>query len=229
MAKCVDQGTVGALEQLLSERQSCRGFQDRQVPPGVIDRLLDMAQLSPSWCNTQPWELVVLGGDATDRMRNDFVAYAESHPENSDFPFPERYSGKHLERRRECGWQLYEAVGVEKGDREGSRRQAQENFRFFGAPNVALLTTEAELGVYGLVDCGIYVSNFLLAAQSLGLGAIAQAALATHSDFFRDRLNLPENRKFVLGISFGYADPNHPANNFRTRRVQASSAVTRLS
>lgn len=136
MAEHTNQGAVGVLEQLLLERQSCRGFQDRGVPSEVLDQLLDMAQLSPSWCNTQPWELVVLGGDAADRMRNDLVEYADSHSENSDFPFPERYSGKHLERRRECGWQLYEAVGVEKGDREGSRRQAQENFRFFGAPNL---------------------------------------------------------------------------------------------
>ena len=49
----------------------------------------------------------------------------------SDFPFPEEYTGPYLARRRECGFQLYKAVGVERGDKEGGNRQALENFRLF--------------------------------------------------------------------------------------------------
>ena len=48
----------------------------------------------------------------------------------------------------------------------------------FGAPHVAIVTSDEALGVYGAVDCGAYVSNFMLAAHSLGVGSIAQAALA---------------------------------------------------
>lgn len=225
MTECLD-AAAQTFERLLAERWSCRGFLEREVPPHVLSRLLGMAQRSPSWCNTQPWHLTVLQGAATDRLRDDFVRHAMENAETPDIPFPERYNGVHQERRRECAWQLYEAVGVEKGDREASARQATENFRFFGAPNVAILTTDADLGVYGTVDCGIYVAHFLLAAQSLGLGAIAQAALASHSEFLRERLSLPTNRKIVLGISFGYPDHDHPANGFRTYRADPLSAVT---
>ncbi len=229
MTECLDTSPADTLERLLSDRWSCRGFLDREVPSEVLDRLLVMAQRSPSWCNTQPWQLTVLQGAATDRLRSEFAQYAVENAETSDFPFPERYSGVHQERRRECAWQLYEAVDVRKGDREASARQAAENFRFFGAPNVAILTTDTELGVYGAVDCGVYVAHFLLAAQSLGLGAIAQAALASHSDFLRERLALPADRKIVLGISFGYPDHDHRANGFRTHRADPASVVTVLS
>lgn len=217
------------LERLVAERWSCRGFLDQEVPADVLCRLLEMAQRSPSWCNTQPWQLTLLQGAATDRLRDEFVHHAVANVETPDFPFPQRYTGVHQERRRECAWQLYEAVGVQKGDREASARQARENFRFFGAPNVAIVTTDADLGVYGAVDCGVYVAHFLLAAQSLGLGVIAQAALASHSGFLREQLSLPADRKIVLGISFGYPDHDHPANGFRTQRADPASVVTMLS
>lgn len=76
---------------------------------------------------------------------------------------------------------LYQAVGVERGDREASARQAFENFRFFGPPHVAIITTDAVHGVYGAVDTGLYVGTFLLRGTEPRLGAIPRAALASHS------------------------------------------------
>ena len=39
-----------------------------------------------------------------------------------------------------------------------------------------VIHTNEPLGIYGAIDCGGYVSNFMLAAQALGLGTIPQAA-----------------------------------------------------
>jgi nitroreductase len=143
-----------------------------------------------------------------------------------DIAFPREYRGVHLLRRRECGFQLYESVGIARGDRAASARQTLENFRFFGAPHVAIVTTEVELGVYGAIDCGAYVANFVLAAQSLGVATIAQAALAAHSPFIRDFFSLSADRQIVCGISFGYEDTDHPANSFRTSRAPLPEMVT---
>jgi len=44
------------------------------------------------------------------------------------------------------------------GDREASKRQTLENFRMFGAPHVAIITTERKLGTYGVLDCGLQIS-----------------------------------------------------------------------
>ena len=179
---------AAVLEDLLAARRSCRAFLDTPVPRDLLDQLLTLAQRSPSWCNTQPWHLTVVEGAALETLRAEFVEYARTHESESDFDFPAAYTGEFLARRRECAWQLYESVGIAKGDRVASAVQTLENFRFFGAPAVAVITTESDLGVYGAVDCGVYVGNFLLAAQSLGLGTIAQAALASHAPFLRERL-----------------------------------------
>ena len=218
-----------ALEQLLDARHSCRGFVDRPVAPDVIARLLTLAQRSPSWCNTQPWQLIVTEGDGTRRLSEAATAFAAANPPTPDVPFPDRYAGVFLERRRECAWQLYECVGVEKGDRAASAVEAMRNYAFFGAPHVAIITTEQELGTYGALDCGVYVGCFLLAAQSLGLATIPQAALGAVAPAIRELYDLPPQRQVLMGVSFGYPDAAHPANSFRTRRAALADVVTRAA
>ena len=98
------------------------------------------------------------------------------------FTPPREYLGVYLERRRESGFQLYNTLGIARGDKVAYAKQALENYNFFGAPHVAIIHTDEPLGIYGAIDCGAYVGNFMLAAQALGLGTIPQAALARHSE-----------------------------------------------
>ena len=70
-----------------------------------------------------------------------------------------------------------------------------------------------------MLDCGAWVNNFMLAARSLGIASIAQAALASRPAAVRKFFGIGEDRRIVCGISFGYEDPRHPANRFRTRRA----------
>jgi nitroreductase len=222
-------GPEDVLQNLLEMRYSCRAFQHRRVPRPTIRRILELAQRSPSWCNTQPWEVFVTEGAGTERFRTAISAFAAKNPPCPDLSFPERYEGIFQHRRRECGWQLYESVGIEHGDRVASAAQMQRNFTLFNAPHVAIITTERDLGVYGALDCGVYLSGFLLAAQSLGVSAIPQAALAAVAPAVRDQLQLPDHRQVLYGVSFGYSDHQHPANHFRTTRAEIEDVVSWIS
>ncbi|MCE5290325.1 MAG: nitroreductase [Nocardiaceae bacterium] len=215
-----------ALAAMLSERSTCRQFLSDPVAREVIEQLLQLAQRTPSWCNTQPWHVIVTEGPGTERFRQELLAHVSGAVPEPDFAFPAQYSGVRQDRRRDCGQQLYESVGVARGDHAGKLRQAMRNFEFFDAPHVAVLTTAAELGTYGAVDCGLYISTFLLAAHSLGLATAPQAALAAYSPFLHDHFDIPDDRKVVVGIPFGYADTDHPVNAFRTSRADLADVVT---
>ena len=216
---------VAVLSELLNKRYSCRGYRPDPVPRADIERIMEMAQRTASWCNSQAWHVWVAGTVATERLRSEMVEYARNHQPKPDFAWPE-YQGVYQQRRRECGLQLYQATGVARGDHAAGDRQRLENFRFFGAPHVAIVTTDEKLGIYGAIDCGAYVSNFALAARAMGVATIAQAALAAYPQFWRDRLGLAPCRKLVCGISFGYEDSDHPANSFRTSRAPVTQAMT---
>jgi nitroreductase len=215
------------LEAQLHRRSSCRGFRPDPVPRPVVERILGLAQRTASWTNSQPWQVELLGGAALERFRSALHAHAASGAAPTpDIPFPREYRGVYRERRRETGFGLYATLGIARDDLAARKRQALENFRMFGAPHLALVTSDEALGPYGLVDCGGYVATFMLTAEALGVASIAQAAIAGHAGFVRAHLSLPADRLLVCGIAFGFAEPDHPANGFRTGRAGLSETIT---
>lgn len=226
-ALSADTDPAAVLERILDDRHSCRSFTSEPVPEETIDRILQMSQRTASWCNSQAWQLDLVTGDATAEFSKALMDHVVTNDMRSDLPTPERYDGVYGDRRRASGFGLYSALGIERSDHDARTRQMLENYRFFGAPHVAIITSDAGLGTYGAVDCGAYVSTFLAAAASLGVATCAQAALALYSDGVREHLGIPEDRLIVCGIAFGHADTEHPANAFRTERADLSDVVRR--
>ncbi|MEV7608565.1 nitroreductase [Microbacterium sp. NPDC089320] len=228
MTDAVGPGAGAALERILRERYSCRAFRAERVAEETIERILELAQRTASWCNTQPWHVYLLSGAARDRLAARLDEAAREREPVSDLAPPAAYRGVFQERRRAAGFALYESLGIERADLEGRQRQMLRNFAFFDAPHVAIVTSDADQGVYGAVDCGGYVANFVAAATALGVATIPQAAIAMHSDEVRAELGIPDDRLVVCAISFGLADEAHPANRFRTDRAVVDDAVTVL-
>lgn len=219
---------IDTLEAILTQRFSCRGFTDRPIGGDTLRRLFTVAQRTASWCNSQAWQVHLLSGDDTAALGKRLIDHVATSSEAPDIPGPERYDGVYQDRRRACGFALYNAVGLERDDKEGRVRQMLQNFRFFGAPHTAIVTSPTTLGTYGVMDCGGYVANLLNAAEALGVNAIAQAAPAMYADAVHDLLGIPEDRNVVCAVSLGYADPHHPANGFRTEREDVDVAVAGL-
>lgn len=220
----VNEEPSAVLFRIMRERYSCRGYLPGQVPRATLEQLVAMAQTTPSWCNVQPWEVWITEGEATETLRAELVKHM-GDGDGPDIPHPAKYEGVYQERRRACGWGLYESVGIKKGDREASAKQALKNFAFFDAPHVAVLTSAKELGPYAAIDCGVWLGHFLLGAQSLGLGAIAQAAPTACSPFLHAHLAIPADRQIVCCIALGYPDLDEPANRFRTTRAPIGESV----
>ncbi|MGH1415669.1 MAG: nitroreductase [Pelagimonas sp.] len=213
------------LAALLRSRASCRGFLPDAVSPDIIDDVLRDAQHVPSWCNSQPWRVEACGAEETARLAAALYAHVGQAGHASDVAFPKAYENEYQERRRECGWQLYAAVGVEKGDRVGSAQQMRENFRLFGARHFLLITTPKALGPYGVLDCGAFVTAVLLGLEARGLGGIAMASVAGFSPFMREWFDVDEERDVLCGIALGHPDTDHPANKFRTTRAPKDEVV----
>lgn len=216
---------ASTLDDLLQARHSCRAFRAGPVPDAVIAEITASAARVPSWCNAQPWQIIVTRAPETDRFRDALYTAATTQAPKPDLDWPKQYTGVYRDRRRTCGFQLYNSLGIAKEDRDATHRQMLENYRLFGAPHVAIVTSEADLGPYGAMDTGGFVALFTLAAQARGVASIPQAAVAAQAPFLRDWFAIPENRHILCAISFGYADPDHPANAFRTERARLTEVL----
>jgi nitroreductase len=214
-----------ALHSLLEARHSCRGFLPDPVATDVIEQIIRSASRAPSWCNAQPWKVTVTQGTETERFRHALLEAVTHDTPAPDLPWPENYPGAHGARRRECGLQLYEAVGIARNDRAARAEQSMQNYHLFGAPHVAIVHSEAALGPYGAMDTGGFVTAFMLAATALGVGSIAQASVAAYAPMIRRHFDLPDSRLILCAISFGLPDPDHPANRFRTTRADLGEVL----
>jgi nitroreductase len=213
-------------EEAIITRYSCRKFTDKPVPRATIERILELSQHTASWNNVQPWRVLIASGNGARAFGDALVKHiAQGGKPNPDFAFPQEYLGVERERRIRCGVQLHTAVEIGREDAARKLDQMLENYRLFGAPHVALVTAPAYLGFYAALDCGLYVNSFMLAARSLGVDTIAQAALALYSDFVRDYFGIGEDRKLVCGISFGYGEARHAINQYRTERAPITASV----
>jgi nitroreductase len=213
------------LQALLQARYSCRAFRPDPVSDETILQIVTAAGRAPSWCNAQPWRVTVTRGKETARFRDALLAAVQHERPGPDLPWPESYPGAHGARRRECGLQLYEATGIARNDRAGRAEQSMRNYHLFDAPHVAIVHSEAALGPYGAMDCGGFITAFMLAATALGVGTIAQASVAAYAPMIRAHFDLPESRLILCAISFGLPDTDHPANNFRTSRAELDEVL----
>ena len=213
------------LRLLLNSRYSCRAYKKQEVSEKDIREIISTASRVPTWCNAQPWEVLVTRGEATEKLSQLLIESTKTQQINPDFNWPTQYVGQYAQRRRQCGYQLYESIGIQKEDKKRRKEQMMLNYKFFGAPHVAIVTSESDLGPYGSMDCGGFIATFTIVAQAKGIATIAQASITGYAQTIRKYFQIPKNRLIQTAISFGYSDDLHPINHFRTEREKSEKVV----
>lgn len=221
-------GKAVTLARLFRDRHSTRAFLPAPLEQARIAHILQLAQRTATWSNMQPWHVLIASGQALHRIGAAMLEAAAGGESSFDLRPPQDVDGVYRQRRRDCGFALYESLGIRRDDMAARRAQAMKNLEFFGAPHVAFISTEARTADYGHVDAGAYMANFMLAAESVGVATIAQGATAAYSGTLRRTLGLPLTRTFVASIAFGLEDPQDPVNLFRTKRAEVEESVSYL-
>ncbi|MEM1442781.1 MAG: nitroreductase [Verrucomicrobiota bacterium] len=209
------------ISEAIRGRISTRAFLSQPVEKETIEAVLETARWAPSGGNTQPWEVAVVTGDRKKEIGDRMVAALRSGDEGkADYQyyahkFPEPYRT----RRFVCGMALYEALGIERSDKEGRARQWEKNYHGFDAPVELFFFVDEALEMGSWVDTGMFIQSVMLAARAHGLETCPQAALAEYPDIVRNVLDLPKEKKLVCGVAIGYPDREAPVNNYRTERA----------
>ena len=215
-----------SLADALKQRRSVRGFLDKPVPQDVLESVFSLAQHAPSNCNIQPWQVWVASGQVRDALRERMVdKVSRGVPFAPDYESLPRFDGVYRQRQVDCAMELYGSMGIAREDREGRQRAELRNFQLFDAPHVVFMGMEKQFGVTVALDVGMYIQSLLLTMTAHGLGACAQGSMRYYPDDVRELLEIPESTAIVLGISFGYEDPEIAANRTRVGRVPLGESV----
>lgn len=212
---------------IVATRRSVRQYLSTPVPNDVLDRVLAAAQLTPSNCNTQPWQIHLLSGEMRNEFSRVILDAFEAEYDTKDFSFSVAdYEPASRARAQAQGASYHQALGVSREDVEKRRATTRRNLTFFDAPHVALLFVPA-VGdnVRVAADLGMWAQTFLLSLVANGLDGIPQTQLGSYAEQARELLGLPDDLKLLFGISFGYADVEAPAARYKIGRIPVNDSV----
>ncbi|KAF5545680.1 hypothetical protein FPHYL_10666 [Fusarium phyllophilum] len=191
------QSARNAVGETILERHSTRAFcTGQEVPMSVIEDCFSIAQHAPSSTNIQPWKVTVASGEPLKRLSAALVTAFENKEELKIDAIPESYN----HYRSELGHHVYGPNGynIVRGDTEAMTKTLIDNFNFYNAPVVAVISIDKALNKGDVLSVGIYLQTLLLLLTEKGLGTQVSAAPTGYPDIIKRELGIDENLDILL-------------------------------
>ncbi len=211
-------------------RQSIRAYLDKPVPEELLRKVIETACWSPSYKNTQPWEVVTVSGAKKEALSKMLIElFEKGATPTPDIPEPVSWPKTQEDRINHLFEMRKKATGIDLSDPEIIKKAKKANFNFYGAPHGIFLYQDKDLPLWSLFDIGLFAQSLMLAAHALGLGTVPQAFLTDYAKEIKEFLGIPDSKRLVLGLSIGYPDMDAPPNKIRTDRVPLDEILTVLA
>jgi len=204
----------------IRKRHSTRAFLNKDVAIEKVNRILDIARYSPSGANTQPWQVAVVLGESKNKLQTALEqAFRSGLKSQISYKYyPVNWKPVYKKRRHLCGLQLYQSLGIERGDSETRKAQWAANYRCFDAPIMLLFFIDKEMETGSFLDYGMFLQSIMLAAIEEGLATCPEAALAEYPQIVRQTLGYESDATLICGMALGYEDLEADVNKYRTPR-----------
>ena len=216
------------LLEAVRSRRSIRQFLAKPVSEDIIRELIADSLWSPSWGNTQPWEIVVVTGSKLEELKQKSQeALMSGHQVPTDIPMPQVWPDAYLKRYKELGKSVLGALAIAREDKEARMQHFVKMFGFFDAPAAVLVAVDKTLALeYAMLDVGIFLQTFCLLAHDRGLGTCIMAAMVTYPDIARELFGFGADKLFVMGAALGWPDSDAPVNCFPRQRGALNEFVS---
>lgn len=208
------------VKEALNNRFSCRVFQDIPVEKQVLDEIFEDAFRTPSWANSQPWDIYVAGKEQMEKILQGMKDCRKQRVHTSlDLPF----SGVWSEEAKKHMDQFFDDVYACEERR--NLDFTMQNRNLFYAPCSVFICMEKGLPAWSYYDIGAFSQSLMLSATEHGLATIPAAVFVGYPDLIRRILQIPDKKDVIIGIGIGYADMDVKVNHFKSRRKPISEVV----
>jgi hypothetical protein len=169
-----------------------------------------------------------VSGEPLDRIRSgnterNLAGVADSR----EFRGHGAYEGVHRERQIGIAVQLFEAMEIERYDKEALQERVLRGFRQFDAPVSIVVTCDRSIhgGDTGPFDCGAVSNALLNAAWSRGLGCVVNSQGIMQSPVVRAHAGIPVDQVIMICVVMGFPDNSLPANAVVSERKSVEHAA----
>ena len=201
--------------ELMKQRHSARDFQSKEISEETLKEIVSVALMSPSWCNSQPWNIYVVTGKPLEEIRKIWIqkndekikGYGDIEPVHRT-EFSERCQ-KNMEEE-------FKLITEKTKDPE-MKNFWRKNIECFNAPCVIYLTLHKGASKWSIYDLGSFGMALMLAAKDLGVDSVVAYELTKYPDVLRKYVNIPDTEDICIGIAFGYENDDI-VNKFRAKK-----------
>ncbi|MBI4688270.1 MAG: nitroreductase [Nitrospirae bacterium] len=207
-------------------RMSIRKFKPEPVSEEMLLKVIETAQCSPSYKNSQPWEVAIVSGEKKDALSKILIDLLERGVKPApDLPEPGVWPAELDKRIRDLLKRRSEKFGIDLSNPDLIKKAKTANFRFYGAPHAVFLFQDSSLSPWSILDMGMFAQSLMLTAHAMGLGTVPQAFLTDYSKEVKSFLQVDDSKRLILGISIGYPDLEDKANSFKSTRIDTKEIL----
>jgi nitroreductase len=210
----------------IKTRVSIRKFMPDPVPKEILLDIINTARHSPSYKNTQPWEVIILSGEKKRALSNMLVDLLEKGAKPSpDIPEPLTWPETEQARIDDLLLKRAAVTGIDFSDPSVLKKSKEVNFKFYGAPHAMYLYQNRSLTPWSIFDIGLFAQSLMLSAHAAGLGTVPQAFATDYASEIKKFLDIPDTKRIILGISIGYPDKDAAEKALKTERDNIENFV----
>ncbi|KRM71814.1 nitroreductase [Lacticaseibacillus brantae] len=197
-------------------RHATRAFQDTPVPIETLTAIVSDAQHTPSWGNSQSWQVAIATGNSLANIKQRFADASDAgQAENADLEKVHRGDFSTFASQNMGHW-----VGTFRPVIESdSTTYWDSRAHLYRAPAIAYLLLDHDPNSWSIYDLGAFSETLMLAAAGRGVQSLVSYELVKYPDIVREELGLRSHQVVAMGVALGYEQPDKKLNQYRSDRV----------
>ncbi len=215
--------SVLSFKELMKQRYSCRYFLSKPIPEDILKDIIATSLLTPSWGNSQPWNIYVSSGANLENIRKEWIQKNEEGVKHySDIDPGHRTDFS--ERSQKNMNNIMTKVSELLNDKE-IKPFLEANKILFNAPTVVYITIPKKRTQYCLFDSGAIEMSIMLSAKAHGIDSVPAYEAIIYPDILRKHMKIPDDEDIVIGIALGYEDKDNILNKFKSTKLSLDEAA----
>lgn len=209
---------------VVNKRHSVRQFTDQAVETDLIKEIVTVAQRTPSWVNSQPWQVYCARGTVLQRIKE---AYREAdqtgQASQPDLPVMSREEWAPRTQANMKQWR-HDIVHHFSNFDEAHTAMSTASDSLYNSPVILFITVPQASPDWSIFDAGAFAQTLMLTATNRGLGSIPTYNSVRFPNILRQILGIPDTERVLVGISLGYP-ADQPLNHYHSQRVPLSNVL----
>lgn len=209
---------------VVNKRHSVRQFTDQAVETDLIKEIVTVAQRTPSWVNSQPWQVYCAQGTVLQQIKE---AYREAdqtgQASQPDLPVMSREEWAPRTQANMKQWR-HDIVHHFSNFDEAHTAMSTASDSLYNSPVILFITVPQASPDWSIFDAGAFAQALMLAATNRGLGSIPTYNSVRFPNILRQILGIPDTERVLVGISLGYP-ADQPLNHYHSQRVPLSNVL----